>query len=526
VCDGHGETRCTRCKGHGKTEQTGYLNGSNERTYHTCYHCNGTGKIVCEVCSHTGWIPCKTCAGKRVLTCKTCSGIGFVTCQRCAGTGQVVRFLNLNVEYIPESYGKWFYNTAVIAQAKKIFANDNLKPESTLMSLDADLFSDPGLLLSAPHQELATELSALVTKYLDPTRQDETRVVRQHVTITSFPCIKIDYSYNDKLYSLWALGADATLVAEKTPFTDLNLEYYKRAEELYKSESLSEAFDLVGKAIKISTITGDDKVNKQASALLKEIVISLKAEYFGGALLGACCVGVLVLILGIVMYGLSSLLWVFFGAVVFVVSIIGGYKLSIPKGASIRSLNLRFRYSAIASGSMSVILSLIVAISLSSHFLYKKNIALAGKGNTDALLKVAQMYYSGKGVSKDYEKACALWRRAAEQGNASAQCSLANMYYKGHGVARDYKKAFEWDSKAAMQGNVDAQCQLGVIYVRGDGVPRNYVYALKWLSIAKSSISEPEQLKVISDAIESIKSKCTTGQIAKAYKLASEFKPK
>ena len=70
------------------------------------------------------------------------------------------------------------------------------------------------------------------------------------------------------------------------------------------------------------------------------------------------------------------------------------------------------------------------------------------------------MYYNGRGVKKNYNKAFMWYEKAAKQGVAMAQFNLGDVYYKGRGVKQNYKKAFEWYEKAAKQGHVDAQLKL------------------------------------------------------------------
>jgi TPR repeat protein len=63
--------------------------------------------------------------------------------------------------------------------------------------------------------------------------------------------------------------------------------------------------------------------------------------------------------------------------------------------------------------------------------------------------------------------------KVAEQGDAEAQCKLANAYYEGQGVPKDFAKVAEWYGKAAEQGYAEAQYQLGILYKVGLGIPKN-----------------------------------------------------
>ena len=73
-------------------------------------------------------------------------------------------------------------------------------------------------------------------------------------------------------------------------------------------------------------------------------------------------------------------------------------------------------------------------------------------------------YYSGEGVTKDYQKAAYYFEKAANKGDAAAQAGLGYMYYGGTGVTKDYQKAVYWLKKAANQGCAPAQHSLSIIY--------------------------------------------------------------
>ena len=157
---------------------------------------------------------------------------------------------------------------------------------------------------------------------------------------------------------------------------------------------------------------------------------------------------------------------------------------------------------------------------------YKEIERQAKGGDITKQIKLAEMYYKGEGVTQDYTKAFEWYSKAAAQGNSDAQVNLGDMYYTGDGVAKDYTKAFEWFTKAAEQNNADAQFRIALMYSRGEGVPQDYVYALKWLYLAKSNTNDSEEMERISVYIPPLELKCTPEQIAKAQKLAAEFKPK
>ncbi|MFC1589829.1 tetratricopeptide repeat protein [Pseudomonadota bacterium] len=75
----------------------------------------------------------------------------------------------------------------------------------------------------------------------------------------------------------------------------------------------------------------------------------------------------------------------------------------------------------------------------------------------------------------------------AGKDDAKAQAALALMFYEGKGVAQNYDKAVQWYLKSAKQGNTLAQASLGMAYARGVGIPKDQITALMWMNIADAN---------------------------------------
>lgn len=106
--------------------------------------------------------------------------------------------------------------------------------------------------------------------------------------------------------------------------------------------------------------------------------------------------------------------------------------------------------------------------------------AKAEQGDAEAQYNLGYRYFSGKGVSKDYNKAAYWLDKVARQGNATAQSALGNCYNK----LKDYNKAVYWYTKAAEQGDATAQCNLGYSYYFGKGVAKDINKAKYWYTKA------------------------------------------
>ena len=117
---------------------------------------------------------------------------------------------------------------------------------------------------------------------------------------------------------------------------------------------------------------------------------------------------------------------------------------------------------------------------------FKKQSALADKGNADAQYDVGEMYEKGSGVASDPKKAFAWFEKSAAQGHVKAQFKVAYMYYKGQGVDANLNKAYQLMEKPANDGNVRAQYYLAQMLVNGDGVRPDHDEAFTWYS--RSSI--------------------------------------
>lgn len=99
--------------------------------------------------------------------------------------------------------------------------------------------------------------------------------------------------------------------------------------------------------------------------------------------------------------------------------------------------------------------------------------------------KASQLYLTG-----DYKSAANLLLPEAEKGNPEAQVNIAFMYYCGLHLPKDHQEAAKWYLKSAKQNNVNAQFSLGTLYENAEGVARNYEEAWFWYSLAEQQGDE------------------------------------
>ncbi len=90
-------------------------------------------------------------------------------------------------------------------------------------------------------------------------------------------------------------------------------------------------------------------------------------------------------------------------------------------------------------------------------------------------LNAAAAYKTG-----DYEAARSGWLALADKGNTSAMINLANLYEQGQGVTQDFPEAIQWLEKAAVLGDSRAQFELGMAHEKGIVVDRDPQAAAGW----------------------------------------------
>jgi TPR repeat protein len=144
-------------------------------------------------------------------------------------------------------------------------------------------------------------------------------------------------------------------------------------------------------------------------------------------------------------------------------------------------------------------------------------LAKAETGDAAAQLKAGDAYAAGSGATRsprelaaDYALAAIWYHRASDQGNIAAQMHLADLYFYGRGVTRDMAQAVALYRKAAEQGDAGAQAKLGLLYSVGMGVQRDDVEAYYWLSLA-ASVPGPDQAKFAANR-QSVGEHITTDQ--------------
>lgn len=112
-----------------------------------------------------------------------------------------------------------------------------------------------------------------------------------------------------------------------------------------------------------------------------------------------------------------------------------------------------------------------------ARILYEKAIDL---GSTDAIYELAELYYYGNGVERDYEKSLTLYNDPKLDNHPEAVFSRAVQYDTGEGVEQNYETSFALFNKAAELGHTPSIFNIGYMYEYGEFVDKDLDEAKKW----------------------------------------------
>lgn len=120
--------------------------------------------------------------------------------------------------------------------------------------------------------------------------------------------------------------------------------------------------------------------------------------------------------------------------------------------------------------------------------LYTKALAIDPE-NATAINRIGTCYINGYGVDQDGDIAMTFYRRAAEMGSSAAQYNLAD----GLRDAGD-PECLTWFQKAYENGDVDAPYEIALIYKAGSIVPRDEEKAMEYFRLAADAGNEKAML--------------------------------
>ena len=86
------------------------------------------------------------------------------------------------------------------------------------------------------------------------------------------------------------------------------------------------------------------------------------------------------------------------------------------------------------------------------------------------------IYYKGKYVKKNINKAIHYFTLAANQNDPTAQCFLGLINYEGKYVKQNIDKAIYYFTFASNQDRTDSQSSLGIIYYKKNDIDKSIKY--------------------------------------------------
>jgi hypothetical protein len=109
-------------------------------------------------------------------------------------------------------------------------------------------------------------------------------------------------------------------------------------------------------------------------------------------------------------------------------------------------------------------------------------------GNVIAQYNLACYFQRSKNET-DHQLAIAWFRKSAENGDTDANLRLAEIYEKGDIIERDLFVAKELYEKASLKGNTIALVKLSDFYLKGKGCDRDKIKAYALLSYTQTLVS-------------------------------------
>ncbi|MBF0500800.1 MAG: sel1 repeat family protein [Candidatus Riflebacteria bacterium] len=106
----------------------------------------------------------------------------------------------------------------------------------------------------------------------------------------------------------------------------------------------------------------------------------------------------------------------------------------------------------------------------------------ANLGDTTSLTLLGEM---NEHARNNPAEAAKYYKQAAERGDGSSQIKVASMYHSGNGVTKNDREAAIWWTRASDQGLSEAMVALGALYEKGGiGIDKDLLQACIWYDLA------------------------------------------
>ena len=141
----------------------------------------------------------------------------------------------------------------------------------------------------------------------------------------------------------------------------------------------------------------------------------------------------------------------------------------------------------------------------------------------EATYRLAKLYEEKKIGHNRKSQSLALYRQGAAFGYSPSAVKLAWIYYNGRGLSKNYAKARYWFNEAAKAGNFEAYGALCKMHFKVKGVERDDVETYKWCDLAIATLrSGPEKNQAV-EYMHRLADRMTDDQIDQATRREENY---
>ena len=236
VCHGTGYVPCSHCTSTG-LNATRFVFGTSKNASGTgqCPKCEGTGELVCKKCNGTG--NCTSCDGSGRETCQNCHGsggcptcdaTGRVTCRRCEGSGWYQTFSTYDSKCYVK---KWEYVSLeelkeglLLATKRPVYKNIYRKWRyKGVIDFDKTEEIKHCVKNNFGNDEVFKSYEDAYGKAVNASEVKDTPYEKS-VEMGRVPITKVDFTLNNKEYSVYVMGDNGVVMCEELP---VKVEMYK-----------------------------------------------------------------------------------------------------------------------------------------------------------------------------------------------------------------------------------------------------------------------------------------------------------
>ena len=136
---------------------------------------------------------------------------------------------------------------------------------------------------------------------------------------------------------------------------------------------------------------------------------------------------------------------------------------------------------------------------------FLRDAAAQGYSMGEAAMELGNLYYHGKYIVQDYNRAVMWYRTACQKRHPFGFYCLGNCYYYGNGVIQNFAKAFDCFFKGGLTGCIDSYYRLGDMYKNGEFANRDLRFSLKLYEyVYDDEIKLYEKIRGYSDAFGAV----------------------